>query len=257
MANVQELEVLYSDEDLIVVNKPPGMAVHEGVHISEPTVADFLLQKFPEIIDVGDCTEKETRQKGIPYRPGIVHRLDKNTSGVMVAARNQKSFEALKKLFQDRAVEKQYWAICCGALREERGTISLPIGRMVSNPLKRGALQGKAKIRGARDAETHYRVIRGGEKYTLVEVTPKTGRMHQIRVHLVAIGHPIACDVLYGGKKVCCPADMGLFSRGEAHSVGRQLLHAHSLSFSFPEGRKLRFEADPPEDFRIALEQIV
>lgn len=213
------------------------MAIHGGFSVSGKTVADFLVEKFPEIKTVGDDPA---------IRPGIVHRLDKNTSGVMIAARNQKSFDALKKMFQERRVEKIYRAIVCGRVKTARGIISFPIGRMAKNPLKRGVGNGKARVRGARDATTEYRLIRASEAYSLIELFPKTGRMHQLRVHMKEIGHPIACDTIYGGKNVCCPA-----------GVLRQLLHAQSLSFSFPEGTKRMFEADPPEDFLLAQKLIV
>lgn len=230
------IEVIYSDQDIIVLNKPAGLAVHGGPQVRGKTLVGFLLEEFPEIHNVGED----------PSRPGIVHRLDKDTSGVMVVARNQKSFEELKDLFQKRLVEKTYWAIVCGKPQEKQGIISLPIGRMAKNPLKRGVEVGKSKIRGAREAITEYKVLKSGSKYSLVELKPKTGRMHQLRVHMKALGHPVACDKLYGGKNVCCP-----------EGGSRQLLHAKSISFSFPEGRKLYFEADPTEDLSLALKEII
>lgn len=230
------MEIIYTDRDIIVVNKPPGVSAHGGNSVLGPTVVDFLLPKFPEIASVGD---------DVISRPGIVHRLDKNTSGIMVVARNQPTFEALKELFKARKVEKIYWAIVCGRMRETQGVISAPIGRLTAQPLKRGIEQGRSRIRGARDAVTEYHVLNAGDTFTLVELKPKTGRMHQLRVHLKSIGYPIACDVLYGGKNVCCPEG--------AH---RQLLHARSLSFSFPEGRRLYFEADAPEDFAVVSDRV-
>lgn len=231
-------EIIYSDSNLIVINKPPGIPVHGGVNVRGETLVDFLLEKFPEINGVGED----------PLRPGIVHRLDKDTSGVMVVARDQKSFVGLKELFKNRRVEKIYWAIVCGKPKEKSGTISLPIGRLVKNPLRRGVETEKSRVRGAREAVTEYKVLKAGNKYSLVELKPKTGRMHQLRVHMKVIGHPVACDKIYGGKNVCCPPDLS-----------KQLLHAKSLSFSFPAfaevtagkpaGRRIHFEADPPEDF--------
>lgn len=229
------MEVIYSDEDIIVINKPPGISVHGGDAVVGSTVADVLLEKFPEIAGVGDQPAD-----GLA-RPGLVHRLDRDTSGIMVVARNQKSFAALKEIFQKRLAVKTYRAIVCGTPHTLRGTIDFPIGRMANNPTKRGAVQGRNAIRGARDAMTEYEVLKEGERYSLVELRPKTGRMHQLRVHMKAIGHPIACDIKYGGKAVCCPA-----------GCSRQLLHARSLSFSYPAGRHLYFEADPPEDFMLA-----
>ena len=244
------IEVIYSDKDLIVVNKPAGVSVHGGSNVRGETLVDFLLEKFPEISNVGDEPS---------LRPGIVHRLDKDTSGVMVVARNQKSFEALKELFKKRVVEKTYWAVVCGTPQKSSGVINLPIGRLVKNPLKRGVAEGKRKIRGEREAVTEYKVLKSGGEvrlpagsrtsdskvYSLVELKPKTGRMHQLRVHLKAIGHPVACDKVYGGNNVCCPG-----------GASRQLLHAKSISFSFPEGRKLFFEADAPDDMALAIKGI-
>lgn len=235
-----KIEIIYSDADIIVINKPPGISVHGGETVKGPTVADFLLEKFPETGEVGDDPK---------LRPGIVHRLDKNTSGIMVAARNQKSFLALKELFQKRQVEKIYRAIACGKFKEREGVINLPIGRLISDPRKRAvdiSGGGRRRIRGEREAVTEFKVLRQGEEFALVEIKPKTGRMHQIRVHLAAVHHPVACDAVYGGKKVCCP-----------EGASRQLLHAFSLSFNYPDSRKLVFEADPPPDFTLAAEQIL
>ena len=230
------MNIIYADDNIIVVNKPPGVSAHGGETVTGETVSDFLVTKFPEIATVGDDPAN---------RPGIVHRLDKNTSGIMVAAHNQVAFEALKELFKTRKVEKTYWAIVCGALAKPDGVITAPIGRLAANPLKRGVEQERSRIRGARDAVTEYRVIVRGATYSLVELKPKTGRMHQLRVHMKSIGHPVACDKLYGGKNVCCP-----------ENCHRQLLHARSLSFSFPEGRRWTFEAEVPEDFARAMQRI-
>ena len=231
------MNIIYLDENIVVINKPPGVSAHRGETVKGETVSDFLVAKFPEMATVGDDPRN---------RPGIVHRLDKDTSGVMVAARNQATFEALKELFKTRKVEKIYWAIVCGILPKGHGVIDAPIGRLVAQPMKRGVEQEKSRIRGARDAVTEYRVIKGGNSYSLVELTPKTGRMHQLRVHMKSIGHAIACDQVYGGKNVCCP-----------EGCHRQLLHARSISFSFPEGRRLSFEAEAPEDFAVAEKLIL
>ena len=231
---MQVIQILFEDGDMVVLNKPAGVSIHGGPNVKGKTIVDFLLEEFPEIKGVGDLPA----QAGDSIRPGIVHRLDRDTSGVLVVARNQDAFERLKFLFKTRNVEKTYLAVVCGKLKNQRGVISYPIGRDAKNPTRRGAAGGRARIRGEREAETRYRVLKAGDEYSLLEVMPKTGRTHQIRVHMKAIGHPIACDRVYGGKKVCCP-----------DGVGRQLLHAQSLSFSFPEGRRLKFEADSPEDF--------
>lgn len=233
------MEIIHEDPDFLVINKPPGISVHGGQNVRGETLVDFLVERYPEIKTVGDDPA---------MRPGIVHRLDKDTSGVLVVARNQKTFDALKNLFKNRLAEKIYVAIVCGSPQNREGEISFPIGRLIRNPLKRGIdlSPNKKSIRGAREALTKYKVLKSGKNYSLLEVIPKTGRMHQIRVHLAAINHPVACDQVYGGKNVCCPT-----------GASRQLLHARSLSFSYPEGRKLYFEADPPEDIRLAEEQII
>lgn len=256
------MEIIYSDQDIIVINKPPGISVHGGDSVSGPTVADFLLAKFPEIAGVGDNPVRpahpgEARQR----RPGIVHRLDKDTSGVMVVARNQESFFALKKLFQTRTITKIYRAIVCGAPNPAFGVINFPIGRLVKNPTKRGIDDGRGGVSASRPAITEYRVITAGEKYSLVELCPKTGRMHQLRVHMAAVRHPIACDKKYGGRNVCCPAVPGESGAANAQSAGalppRHLLHAQSLSFSLVPGRVQSFEADPPADFILARDAVV
>ncbi len=267
-----EIAIIYQDEDIVVINKPPGISAHGGDRVSGPTVTDFLIAKFPEMEGVGDSSTSSGQETLRPVqkgearsfqkneRPGIVHRLDKNTSGVMVTARNQKSFLALKELFQKREVEKIYRAIACGKFKEQEGTINLPIGRLISDPRKRAvnlAGNNKKRIRGEREAITEFKVLRQGEEFALVEIKPKTGRMHQIRVHLAAIHHPVACDIAYGGKKVCCPAGSDRPAGDEARPVGRQLLHAFSLSFNFPAGRKLVFEADPPVDFNLAVKKLL
>ena len=234
------LKIIYADEHMIVINKPPGISVHGGVSVSGKTLVDALLERFPEIRTVGDEPA---------VRPGIVHRLDKDTSGVMVVGRTQESFELLKNLFKTRQVQKTYLAIICGSPKQKTGVITLPIGRLIKNPLRRGVdipvrpghpATRHSIIRGARDANTEYRVLKSGHIYSLLELKPKTGRMHQLRVHLKALGTPIACDRLYGGKQVCCP-----------EGALRQLLHAHALSFTFNNQRFL-FKTDPPEDFTIA-----
>ncbi len=247
------MDIIFKDKDIIVLNKPAGIAVHGGPNVQGETIVDFLIEHFPEVKGVGDlplaCAGMA--QAGDSIRPGIVHRLDRDTSGVLVVARNQDAFERLKLLFKTRNVEKTYLAVVCGKPKNREGIISYPIGRDAKNPTRRGAAGGRARIRGEREAETRYRVLKAGEAYSLLEVMPKTGRTHQIRVHMKAIGHPIACDRVYGGKKVCCPRATG--ARASPEGAGRQLLHAQSLSFSFPEGRRLKFEADPPEDFSNAV----
>lgn len=215
--------------------------MHSGGSVFGRTVVDELLEQFPGLIGVGEDAA----------RPGIVHRLDRDTSGVMIVARNQKAFMALKEMFQKRLVEKTYRAIVCGIPKEKTGIINLQIGRFSRDPTKRGVVAGRNIIRGAREAVTLYRVLKTGNGMALVELKPKTGRMHQLRVHMKAIGHPVACDVKYGGENVCCPV-----GKDGAAEPRRQLLHAQSLSFTYSAGHRHFFEADPPEDFALALKTL-
>ena len=238
--NMNNTKIVYSDENFIVINKPAGLNVHGGGSVRGKTLVDFLLEKFPELKNVGDpstCSGQTT------LRPGIVHRLDRDTSGIMIIARNQKTFEELKKLFSERKMEKTYFALVCGVPPKRKGAIEAPIGRSLKNPAKRGT--GRY-IKTEREAITHYKVIKNyGREFSFLEVMPKTGRTHQIRVHLKSIEHPVACDRIYGGKKICCPE----FPIG----LRRLFLHAHSLEFSLPEGKRWKFEADLPEDLQSAL----
>src|SRR3989338_1119588 len=232
-----EPELIYQDVDLIVVSKPAGMPVHEAKHSTDYSLCDWLLERFPEIKDVGDVRANEN----IPYRPGIVHRLDKQTSGVMVVAHTQETFLRLKEIFKSHEIEKIYTALVCGRMKENTGTIASPIGRIVTTPTKMGIPSGRGKLRLVKDASTEYKVLKKFENATLLEVHPKTGRMHQIRVHLASIGHPVAGDTVYGGKNVCLK------------DLGRYFLHASSLSFSYHAGQRLQFSAELPHE----LDQIL
>jgi len=225
------LSIIYQDNDIVVINKPAGISVHKGVAEKGETVADWLAEKFPEVKSVGDDPE---------LRPGIVHRLDKETSGILVMAKNQKAFEFLKSQFQNREVVKKYLALVEGKLKKEKDVIVLPIGRSVNDFRKKmaaGVTKGELK-----DAITEYETLEIFPNYTLVEVYPKTGRTHQVRVHFKAIGNPVVCDSLYGGKRMTCPFDLA-----------RHFLHANFLEFTAPSGAKLKIEADLPEDLEKVL----
>lgn len=227
-----QIELIHEDKDFIVVGKPAGIAVHGGGSVRGETLADWLRERYPEIRTVGDEPD---------LRPGIVHRLDKNTSGVMVIARNQKSFDSLKQLFKSRDIEKTYLTLVAGTPKQPSGTIDAPIGRLTRNRTKRGTGRG---ITAARTAVTTYRVLERFAGWSLLRIRPKTGRMHQIRVHLASIGHPIAGDTIYGG------------GRTKLAGLERQFLHAFSLAFSFPPGRRWHFEAALPEDLDRMLREL-
>jgi 23S rRNA pseudouridine1911/1915/1917 synthase len=230
-------EIIFENKDFLVVNKPAGLMVH-GVRVStarrvdearaaEPTLVDWLLAHRPEVKTVGDEPT---------LRPGIVHRLDKATSGVMIVAKTQASFEYLKKLFQEHGMEKTYYALVFGMPAREKGTIDAPIG------IKNGSLKRSIHVsKMAKSAITEYSVVKkfskdGGESYALLEIHPKTGRTHQIRVHLASIGHPIVGDPMYGKK-------------AQPAFAKRLMLHAGSIAFHDKNGDYLVFEAPLPPGF--------
>ncbi|MBI5742609.1 MAG: RluA family pseudouridine synthase [Candidatus Niyogibacteria bacterium] len=239
-----EPQIIYEDKDIAVVNKPAGMSVHHDAHHTTGTLADFAVARWPEMKAVGDNlpTGQAGGRHGRELRPGIVHRLDKDTSGVIVLAKTQDAFEYLKGLFQRHEIVKKYLALVVGELKTKEGVIEAPIGRGHKDPTRRAVSeQARGKMR---EAVTHYKVAqRFGDKFTLLEVTPETGRTHQIRVHLAAIKHPILGDRLYGGKYLSqCPPNLK-----------RQFLHAASLELATPSGTRLKFEAELPADLAAAL----
>ncbi len=236
-------EIIYEDKNFLAVLKPAGMLTHphrglRGESAHEPTLTAWLLGRYPEIKNVGDDSGE---------RPGIVHRLDKETSGVLLVARSNESFSYLKSLFKNREIQKTYLALVRGRVEPQKGRIEKPIG-LKNGSIKRSVRGPKMKM--VKDAVTEYRVVRYvkrereaeaiPEPLTLLEVMPLTGRTHQIRVHLASIGHPILYDPLYGSKV-----------RG--NTVGRLMLHASSLEFTTMEGKRIKIEADPPADFQAVI----
>jgi len=225
------VDVIYEDKYLIAVNKPAGLQVHPGDKKENNTLVNGLIARFPEIISVQDDSS------GGQFRPGIVHRLDKDTSGVMVVARTQKSFEALKKIFKQRLVQKHYVAIIHGVLDEKEGIINKPIARASSYRKQIIAKKNTKTI--IREAVTEYKVRNTVGDFSGIDVFPKTGRMHQIRVHLASIGHPIVGDVRY------VPNSLTDCTRKLAP---HQLLHAYSITFDL-FGKKYSFESALPSEF--------
>ena len=226
------LAIVYEDADLLVVDKPAGLTVHPAAGVRRGTLAAALLAYRPELAGVGG-----------PERPGIVHRLDRDTSGLLVVAKSEAARAALTRQWKERQVEKGYLALVCGRLEPPQGVIDAPIGRDQRHR------QRMAVVEGGREARTAYRVRRylpagptGQEAYSLVEVTPSTGRTHQIRVHFAALGHPLVGDRVYGR-----PSSI----------LRRQFLHADRLAFRHPvDGQPLEFESPLPEDLRQALERL-
>ncbi len=215
--------------------------VHGDGRSKEKTIADWILKNYTKLKGVG---EPMTFEGKVFDRPGIVHRLDKETSGVLLIAKNKKSFEFFKQKFMDREMKKTYHAIVAGSIKEERGIINKPIGRSPSDFRKYSASRG---ARGEmREAITRYKVLKrftiGKNKYTYLEVFPKTGRTHQIRVHMKAIDHPIVCDALYNAKGVC------------PKNISRMALHSKSIEFTDMKGKTIKVESKLPAEFENLLQ---
>jgi 23S rRNA pseudouridine1911/1915/1917 synthase len=228
---MDEPRVVYEDKNFLAVYKPAGLLTHpinlRTSSFKEPALTDWLLLNYPEVAKVGDDPE---------WRPGIVHRLDRATSGVLLVPRNQKYFEYLKSLFQKSEIKKTYLALVFGDLHAKRGEIRKPIG--IGKGLKRSIRSEKM----VKDAVTEYEVMEfkkiEGKMFTLLKVFPKTGRTHQIRVHLSSIHHPVVGDALYGPKR-------------EPGWAKRLMLHALSLEWTSEDGKRMRVEADPPPEFMV------
>ena len=219
------LSVIYEDEDILVIDKPAGMVVHPAPGHRRDTVANALLGRLPGIEEVGD-----------EQRPGIVHRLDMDTSGLMVAAKNRRAHRHVSGQIKDRSVLKGYTALAKGNIDPPEGVIKARIGRDNRNRKR------MAVVELGREAETSYRAVESAPGYTLLEVIPKTGRTHQIRVHLSALGYPIVGDALYGGKDP---------------RLERQFLHAHLLGIRLPgTGEYMEFTSPLPADLKAFLSQL-
>ena len=224
------LAILYEDAALVAIDKPPGMVVHPAPGSRRGTIVHALLHHLGRLDDVGPAE-----------RPGIVHRLDKDTSGVLLVARTTEALEALARQFRARTIEKRYVALVHGAVRAQRGTIDRPVGRDARD-------RKRMSVRSARGraAVTRYAVRERLAGATLLDVTPETGRTHQIRVHLASIGHPIVGDATYGGRRR---------GAGEAGKIladcPRQALHAARLAFTHPTtGADVVLESPLPADLR-------
>ncbi|MFH1665270.1 MAG: RluA family pseudouridine synthase [Candidatus Omnitrophota bacterium] len=220
------LDILYEDEWIVVVNKPAGMVVHPGAGNKNGTLVSALLYHC------GSLPETDNK-----LRPGIVHRLDKDTSGVIVAAKNAKALRSLSKQFQNRTVKKRYIALVKGCVQMDNGCIEAPLARHAEDRKKVEVDHANGKA-----ARTVYHVIRRSDKFTLLRLEPETGRTHQIRVHMKHIGHPVLGDVTYGGKD---------------GKMARQALHAESLGFTHPgTGKYVEFTIPMPEDIRKVAEAL-
>lgn len=234
---IPKIEILYEDKDCAVVNKPAGLMVHSDGRAEGPFLADWILKKFPEAKDVGDpMTDGEGK---LLNRSGIVHRLDRDTSGALIVAKTAEGHASLKEQFQERTVSKKYVAFLWGELKEEFGTIDRPIGKNQNDFRKFSAQRG---ARGEmREAQTYWTrlatFVSNGEKFSYVEAQPKTGRTHQIRVHFNAIHHPVVSDSLYAS------------GRPQALGFERLALHSRSIAFDTLDGKKVEVVAPLPPDF--------
>jgi len=227
------LDVLFEDDDLLVLNKPPGMVVHPSAGHEESTLVNALLHH---------CAGQLSGIGGVA-RPGIVHRLDKETSGCLVIAKNDPTHLALSTQFAGREVRKIYHAIVCGRVTPEQGDIRAAIARHPTHRKRMAVTDGSG-----REAWTSYTVIERLREATLVEAVLHTGRTHQIRVHFKHLGFPVAGDATYGNRQNKRVAEL------TGYTAPRQMLHAHKLAFKDPRtGKKMSFEAPWPEDFKEGL----
>ena len=235
-----EIIKIYEDENLLVINKPYGLIVHpKNATDTQESVVSWLVSEYPDIADVGEPFIASGAESP---RAGVVHRLDKDTSGLLVVAKNNDSFYYLKSLFQNRKIQKHYYALVYGRPKEGHGIIDAPLGRV---GLKRTIQKDNEKLIDAKPAVTEYSIAQGYEKYSLLSVSPKTGRTHQIRVHLQSIGCPITGDPVYAPKGWQKP-----------EGLNRLFLHAYKLEFTTQDGKSLVLEAELPEDLQKVLSML-
>ena len=218
------LDIVYEDDDLIIINKKSGMVVHPAPGHYTGTLVNALLYKYGKLA-------------GDKFRPGIVHRLDKDTSGLMIVAKNEEMLEKLSKMISKKEVERKYLAIVDGLIKHDTGTIDAPIGRDLNNRQKMAVTDINSK-----DAITHFKVLERFNNNTLIECILETGRTHQIRVHLSYIGFPINNDPLYG--------------KGKCTEFG-QMLHSYSIKFKHPRtGKELYYTVEAPKEFNDKLKEL-
>lgn len=232
-----KVQVVLETDSVLVVNKPPGLIVHGDGRTDEPNLCDWILDEYPDTAGVGEAITRE----GQPdiARPGIVHRLDRETSGVLVVARTQEAYQHIKEQFKNREVEKTYDAFVYGSIDQRHFTADKPIGRSSGDDFRRMAVA--PYVRGqARDAQTDFVLQATISDASWLRALPRTGRTHQIRVHLKSLHHPIVCDSLYASGKQCL------------WDLDRQALHARSISVTLPSGGRIAAEADLPDDLQKA-----
>ncbi len=235
--------ILYEDADIVAVNKPAGLVVHSDGRTEEPSLADWFVAAYPEAVGLGEPIQ--TREGKEIARPGIVHRIDRDTSGVLLLAKTAQGHEHLKAQFQNREVEKTYHLFVYGDLKDDHGTITFPIGRSSGDFRKWSARPGSTRGEN-REAVTYFRVLRRDKTHNVsfIEAQPKTGRTHQIRVHFQALQRPVVSDPLYAAGK---PKLLGF---------ERTALHARKIAFTNLAGERVELVAPYPADFQAAVDMV-
>ncbi len=233
---MNKFKIVYQDDNLLVTDKLPGMSVFPEGEEKNETFIDILIGSIPNLKNVGKAP-----------RHGIVHRLDKDTSGILLIAKNDRSLEFFQERFRQGDVKKEYVALCTGIFSENEGAIETLMARSPKDRRKQKAFPlYDIRIKGkARKATTDYQVLKKFRNYTLIKAIPHTGRKHQIRCHMTHIGHPIAGDDLYGFRDRSLPEELN-----------RQFLHAESLEVSMPDGEKKKFRAELPDDLKRVLDNL-
>jgi len=228
---MQEL-IIFEDENYLVINKPAGLLVQPNKYQTERTLADYLKIDFPEIGKIGD-----------PNRPGIVHRLDRDVSGLMVIAKTQKAYDSLIEQFKQHQIKKEYIGLAEGHPKNDHGTINFPIARTDRGKLL-AVTKSSGELKDSKEALTEYEIMQKFQDYTLLKITPHTGRTNQIRIHLKAINCPLAGDIIYQNKN------------SRAVSLGRVFLHASRLGWRDLDGNSREYRLELPKDLQDFLEQI-
>jgi 23S rRNA pseudouridine1911/1915/1917 synthase len=238
---MKKIKILYEDKYILVIDKPSGIMVHSDGKTKEKTITDWVIKNYPKLKGVG---EPVTFNEQEIDRPGIVHRLDKETSGVLVIVKTKEAFAYFKKQFMDREIKKVYMAIVSGWVKNDHGIINKPIGRSPSDFRRR--LAGRGARGELREAVTEYKVLKRFQifknKFTFLEIKPKTGRTHQIRVHMKFLNYPVVCDTLYDPKGFC------------PKGLNRLALHARFIEFKDLKGKIIKVESKLPKEFNKVIE---
>jgi 23S rRNA pseudouridine1911/1915/1917 synthase len=243
------LDIVFEDDELIVVDKPAGMVIHPAAGVDSGTLVNAILahtavpERSMEGLDLSTIS---------PQRPGIVHRLDKGTSGLVVVAKTVKAYYYLADQFKEHSVRRKYVTLICGDPKQDSGTIVAPIGRS-----RRDRKKMAVTPVNSREAITHFSVIERYGRFSLLEIKPRTGRTHQIRVHLAHIGHPVVGDSAYGGRNRALKSDMSQVVRAALENLSRPALHAQILGFIHPDtGNYMEFSSPVPEDIQSMIDAL-